>query len=150
MKAENGDLVSVDYLGTLDDGSVFDTSIKEEAEKAGLVLRESYSPLEFTVGGGQMIKGFDEAVVGMAVGEEKTVRIPPEEAYGETNPELIMEIPLENIPEGVQVGSVLMASNGAQGTVVEIGNETVKADFNHPLAGQALNFKIIMKEITKQ
>ncbi|MFH1056909.1 MAG: FKBP-type peptidyl-prolyl cis-trans isomerase, partial [Candidatus Micrarchaeota archaeon] len=66
MKVERGDLVAVDYLGTLDDGTVFDTSIKVEAEKAGLPLRTSYEPLEFTVGAGQMIKGFDDAGVGLA------------------------------------------------------------------------------------
>ncbi len=104
VTAQNGDLVAVDYVGTLDDGTVFDTSIKEEAQKAGLPLRPSYSPLEFTVGAGQMISGFDKGVVGMTVGETKNVHLTPAEAYGN------------------------------QG----------------PLAGKALNFKIIMRKITKK
>ena len=149
VKAENGDKVGVDYLGTLDDGTVFDTSIKEEAEKAGLPLRPSYAPLEFTVGAGQMIKGFDEGVVGMAEGEEKNVKISPGEAYGEVDPSRVVDVPKENMPEGVEVGMMLTNQQGMQGKIIEIGNETVKMDFNHPLAGKALNFKIIMKNITK-
>ena len=104
MAAQKGDTVAVDYVGTLDDGTVFDTSIREEAIKAGLPLRSSYSPLEFTAGAGQMIAGFDAAVIGMKVGEEKNVHLTPSEAYGN------------------------------QG----------------PLAGKALNFRIVMRKITKK
>ena len=104
MTAQKGDTVAVDYVGTLDNGTAFDTSIKEEAQKAGLPLRDSYAPLEFTVGEGQMIAGFDNAVVGMKVGEEKNVHLTPSEAYGN------------------------------QG----------------PLAGKALNFRIVMRKITKK
>ncbi len=149
LKAEKGDLVAVDYLGTLENGTVFDTSIREEAVKANLPLRPEYAPLEFTVGAGQMIAGFDSAVVGMEEGNEKTVTLKPEDAYGEVNPEYVVDIPKANVPPEVKEGSQLMASNGMAGTVVEVGNESVKIDFNHPLAGKALTFKIIMRKITK-
>ncbi|MFH1471198.1 MAG: peptidylprolyl isomerase [Candidatus Micrarchaeota archaeon] len=147
--AEKGDLVAVDYLGTLDNGAVFDTSIKEEAAKANLPLRPAYSPLEFTVGAGQMIAGFDSAVLGMKIGDEKTVTLKPSEAYGEKREDLIVSVPKNNTPEGIQVGSKLMTSSGMAGVVVALDNETIKIDFNHELAGQALTFKIIMRKITK-
>jgi len=149
QKVENGDSVAVDYLGTLDNGTVFDTSIKAEAEKAGLPPRPSYSPLEFKVGAGQMIAGFDKAVVGMKLGEEKTVRLKPGEAYGEKRQDLIVQIPRENAPENVEKGTTLSASNGMRGTVLEVTNSSVTIDFNHELAGKALNFKIIVRKITK-
>ncbi|MDQ1343853.1 MAG: hypothetical protein QG650_573 [Patescibacteria group bacterium] len=86
-----GDTVAVDYLGKLEDGTVFDTSIKSEAEKAGkLNAGRDYAPLLFTVGAGQMIKGFDQGVVGMKVGEKKTLRIAPEDAYGTKGTEEIV------------------------------------------------------------
>lgn len=86
---EKGDAVSVHYVGKLDDGTVFDTSEKEEAMEAGIYNEmRDYEPLKFTVGAGQMIKGFDEGVVGMKAGEEKILKIPPEEAYGEYVEEL--------------------------------------------------------------
>ncbi|MFH1447515.1 MAG: peptidylprolyl isomerase [Candidatus Micrarchaeota archaeon] len=149
VKAEKGDAVAVDYLGTLEDGTVFDTSIKEEAIKANLPLRPSYSPLEFTVGAGQMIKGFDAAVVGMAVGEEKTVRLEPDDAYGERREDLVISAPRSNAPEDIQIGSQVTAGNGMPGTVIAMDNETVTVDFNHNLAGEVLNFKIIMRKISK-
>ncbi len=149
LKTEPGDSVEVDYLGTLENGTVFDTSIQEEAVKAKLPSRPAYSPLGFKVGAGQMIAGFDKAVVGMKVGEEKTVTLKPEEAYGEIQQNLIVDIPKDKVPPEVQKGSRLMASNGMSGVVLEVGNETVKIDFNHELAGKSLTFKIIMRKITK-
>jgi FKBP-type peptidyl-prolyl cis-trans isomerase 2 len=150
MTAQNGDTVSVDYVGTLDNGTVFDTSIKAEAQKAGLPLRPSYSPLEFTVGAGQMIAGFDKGVVGMKEGETKTVHLTPSEAYGEKRADAIISVPIANVPNGTKVGSQLSASNGAPGVVIEVNATHVKIDFNHELAGKALNFKIIMRKITKK
>ena len=147
--AEKGDDVAVDYTGTTDDGKVFDTSVKVDAQKAGLPLRPSYAPLEFTVGAGQMISGFDKGVVGMKVGETKNVRMEAKDAYGEIDPKLIVEIPKDNVPPGVKVGDGLSSSNGMRGKIVEVGNTTVKLDFNHELAGKALNFKITMRKMTK-
>jgi peptidylprolyl isomerase len=147
--AQKGDNVAVDYVGSLDNGTVFDTSIKEEAEKAGLPLRDAYAPLEFTVGAGQMIKGFDAAVVGMKVGEEKTVHLAPADAYGEIDPQYIMTVPIANVPEGVKVGSRLSTQTGIPGVVTSVTDVNVTVDFNNPLAGKALNFRIIMRKITK-
>ncbi|MEM4255074.1 MAG: peptidylprolyl isomerase [Candidatus Norongarragalinales archaeon] len=151
LKAQNGDLVAVDYLGTLDDGRVFDTSIKSEAEKAGLPLRPSYAPLEFTVGGGQMIKGFDNAVVGMAEGEEKTVKLEPADAYGEKRADLIVEIPASSFGDRPpRLGDKLQSDTGMVAVVVNVSNRTITIDANHALAGKTLTFKIIMRKITRK
>ena len=96
--AKKGNTVSVDYLGKLETGEVFDTSIEAEAKKAGIPLRDKYEPLEFKVGAGQMIAGFDSAVIGMEVGDEKTVTLAPEKAYGVAKKELILSIPRSNVP----------------------------------------------------
>lgn len=149
VAAAKGDTVAVDYVGTLDDGTVFDTSLKAEAQKAGLPLRPSYEPLEFTVGAGQMIKGFDAGVVGMKVGDEKTIHLQPSEAYGEKSAEIIVAIPKANIGGNVSIGDRLSSSQGLSGIVTKVTNDTITADFNHELAGKALNFRIIMRKVTK-
>jgi peptidylprolyl isomerase len=150
LKAQKGDLVAVDYLGTLDDGTVFDTSIQAEAQKAGLPRRPEYAPLQFTVGAGQMIKGFDDGVVGMQENETKTVHIAPAEAYGERRADAIVEVPKSRLP-GIEpeVGVQLQTSTGAVGTITRVGTDNVTVDFNHPLAGKALNFKITLRRITR-
>ncbi|VVB67456.1 FKBP-type peptidyl-prolyl cis-trans isomerase [Candidatus Norongarragalina meridionalis] len=150
MIVENGDTVAVDYVGTFDNGSVFDTSIKTEAQKAGIPLRPSYEPLEFTVGAGQMISGFDAAVVGMSEGQEKNVHLSAAEAYGERREDLIMTLPVSQIPADAKVGSVLMTASGAQGTVTKIENGNATIDFNSAMAGKPLNFRIIVRKITKK
>jgi FKBP-type peptidyl-prolyl cis-trans isomerase 2 len=127
--AADGDLVSVDYTGTLDDGTQFDSS-------------EGREPLQFVVGSGQVIAGFDDAVRGLAVGESRTVRIEPANAYGETDPALVTEIPLDQLPDGVAAGDQLVAGNGQQVTVLEMTETGAMIDFNHPLAGQALTFDV--------
>ena len=149
--AANGDTVSVNYIGTLTNGLLFDTSIKAEAEKAGLPLRPSYAPLSFKVGAGQMIAGFDAAVVGMKIGDEKTVTLSPAQAYGERRDDAIIPISLDKIgnASGLTVGAVLYAQNGASGKVVEINSTHAKVDFNSPLAGETLVFTIRMVNITK-
>jgi len=134
-QAKQGDSVKVHYTGKLDDGTVFDSSVGRE-------------PLDFTVGAGQLIAGFDEAVVGMAVGEKKTVRIAPEQAYGPHNPEMTLQVPRSDLPADIQpeLGMQLEASQeGGHSmvvTVVEITDESVTFDANHPLAGKALTFEI--------
>ena len=132
---EAGDAISVHYTGTLDDGEVFDSS------------RDRGTTLDFTVGAGQMIAGFDAAVVGMAVGETKTVRIEPAEAYGERREDLLVEVGLEQVPEGVEVGQQLFDNRGNSVTVVEIRDDVVVIDQNHRLAGQALTFEIELVSI---
>lgn len=139
-QAKAGDTVRIHYRGTLDDGSEFDSSAGRD-------------PLEFTVGGGQVIPGFENAVAGMAVGESKTVTIPPEEAYGQKNPGMVHEVPRGEIPDNIPLhpGAMLSASDGQgqqmQLTVVEAGEETVKLDANHPLAGKELTFELTLDSI---
>ena len=129
---QSGDNVSVKYTGTLDDGEVFDSNV----DRPGT--------LDFTVGAGQMIAGFDAAVVGMAVGDTKTVRLEPADAYGEYDDTLLLEIPRANVPEGVTAGQQLRDSLGRTVVVLEVRDDVVVIDQNHPLAGQALTFEIEM------
>lgn len=133
-KIKNGDNVSVHYTGRLEDGSVFDTS-----------LVEGRQPLTVTLGQGQLIPGFENGLIEMTVGELKTIEIEPESAYGEVNPQLMTEIPLSQVPEGVKVGDMLQGQNQfgpVNVTVKEIKEETVVLDMNHPLAGKKLIFDL--------
>ena len=135
MAAQAGDTVQIHYTGTLDDGSTFDSS-------------EGREPLSFTLGSGQVIQGFDDAVTGMEVGDNKTVRIPANEAYGEARDDLILEMPRDQVPPDVQLELGMQLSVQQQNgqavpvTVVEITDDTVKLDANHALAGQALTFAL--------
>ena len=144
-----GDTVSVDYVGTLDNGTVFDTSIDDIAKKAGLNLRSAYSPMKVTVGTGQVIKGFDNALIGMKVNEEKNVHIEPKDAYGEYTQNNVITISLSTIQNGdlAKVGQVVYTNKGVDGTITKIENGNATINFNHPLAGKALNFKIILRSI---
>jgi len=136
MAIQNGNKVQVHYTGTLDDGTVFDSS-----EKHG-------QPLSFEVGAHQVIPGFEDAVLGMDVGQEKTIALPPAKAYGEVNPELVKKIPKEHVPNNDQAKKdmVLMLStpDGQQfpARVVDVDDKEIILDINHPLAGKTLNFKI--------
>lgn len=131
--AQEGDLVMVHYVGTLDDGSQFDSS------------RDRNQTLDFTVGAGEMITGFDEAVRGMAVGDVKTVRIDPEDAYGPVDEANIVEVGLDQVPEGVQVGDELQDPfTGRAVRVIAVDADSATIDLNHPLAGEALTFEIEM------
>lgn len=145
---ESGDTISVDYVGELEDGTVFDTSVKEVAVEAGIYIEErDYEPLTFTVGVGQMIKGFDEGVVGMKVGEEKTLTIPPEEAYGEYSEELARKLPVEAVNFAPEVGMQLATDTGLRGTITEVDEEGFVIDFNHALAGKTLTFKVTLVSV---
>ena len=140
QQAQHGDKVKVHYHGTLRTGETFDSS-------------EGREPLEFTVGSGQVIKGFDEGVKGMSVGEKKTVEIPVGDAYGEKNEELIIEFPKAQFPADMnpEVGQQLMMSNGSEQSfpvvIKEVKDDSVLLDANHPLAGQDLVFDIELVEI---
>ena len=139
-QVKKGDKVKVHYHGKLTNGDTFDTS-------------EGREPLSFEVGSGMVIKGFDDGVTGMEVGEKKTINIPVDEAYGPSNPEMIVKMPKDRFPEDleVEVGLPLMMSdqNGQQFQVVvkEIDEEGVTLDANHPLAGQDLVFDLELVEI---
>lgn len=145
-----GDTVQIDYTGELENGTVFDTSIEEVAKQAGIYNpNRPYEPLTFVAGAGQMIKGFDEAVIGMKVGEEKTITIPPEEAYGEYNESNIMVISLEelNMTKTPEVGDTLGDMYGNQFKVVSVNDTHVTIDLNHELAGETLIFDIKLVSI---
>jgi len=139
-KAEAGSTVRVHYTGRLDDGSVFDTS------KGG-------EPLEFTVGSGQVIKGFDSAVAGMSPGEGKTVRIPAEEAYGPVREEMVITVKRSQLPsnidlsEGLHLQMVQPDGMVFNVMVTDLTEEDVTLDGNHPLAGKDLSFDIELVEV---
>ena len=140
MAVKEGDIVKVEYTGTLDDGTVFDTSKGKE-------------PLEFRIGEGKIIKGFEEAVIGMEKGEEKDVKIPPEKAYGHRNPELVAEVPREQFPESMELKEGMMITldvpNLGQlpATITKVEGDKITIDLNPPLAGKTLNFKIKVVDI---
>ena len=139
-QAANGHTVRVHYTGTLVDGRTFDSS-------------KGRDPLEFIVGGGQVIGGFDEAVAGMAPGDTKTVTIAAEAAYGPHRPELVQELPRSAIPPEVDLtpGNRLAAKDQAGNelvlTVVDVDDEKARLDANHPLAGEDLTFEIELVEV---
>ncbi len=140
QQVQNGDKVKVHYHGTLRNGEIFDSSNGRE-------------PLEFTVGSGQVIKGFDEGVKGMQVGEKKKVEIHVSDAYGERQQEMMIEFPKEQFPNDMdpEVGMQLMMSNGTEQnfpvTVAEVKEDKVVLDANHPLAGQDLIFDLELVSI---
>ncbi len=148
---KKGDTVAVDYVGTLEDGTVFDTSIEAEAKKAGLPARPSYEPLSFTVGAGQMIAGFDAGVVGMKVNETKTVTIQAKDAYGEWSDANVQAFPTKDLTAMInatpKMGMQLTATNGASGKIISTDANITKIDFNHALAGKTLIFRITLRKI---
>ena len=139
-QVKKGDKIKVHYHGKLTSGETFDSSAGRE-------------PLEFEVGSGMVIKGFDDGVTGMTVGEKKTVNIPFNEAYGAKNPEMIIEMPKDRFPKDmeIEVGMPLGMSDqeGQQFevTIVEIKDDVVMLDANHRLAGQDLVFDLELVEI---
>ncbi|WP_306639729.1 FKBP-type peptidyl-prolyl cis-trans isomerase [Sanyastnella coralliicola] len=140
MKVKNNDTIRVHYKGTLTNGDLFDSS-------------EGREPLEFTVGSGQVIPGFDSAVIDMEVGEAKAFLIPCDDAYGQADERLVQEVGRDQLPEDMQpeVGMMLSSQlpNGQQipVKVVEVTDASIKIDANHPLAGEDLNFEITLVEI---
>lgn len=134
MKATNGSLVKVHYRGTLEDGEEFDSNLEGD-------------PLEFRIGEGQFIEGFERNVVGLEAGGRKTFTIAPEDAYGARDENLVMEAPKSSVPADglfVGIGVQIRLHNGqlAEGQVSAIADEAVTLDFNHPLAGKALTFAV--------
>ena len=140
MQAKEGDVVRVHYTGRLTDGTQFDSSVGRE-------------PLEFTVGAGQMIKGFDTGVRGMAVGEKKTIEIAPQDAYGERDEEAVIEFPASNIPEDMKLETGMQLTLRNQFgqpipvVVLEVREDIVVMDANHSLAGKDLVFDVELVEI---
>ncbi len=147
-QAKDGDKVRVHYTGRLESGEIFDSSMCSD-EECGC----DTAPLEFTIGAGDVIPGFEKAVVGMSIGESKTVTIPVDEAYGARNEELVASVERTNIPEDLtlELGASLEVTqeNGEQFPVVITGvtDTHVTLDANHPLAGRDLTFDIHLLEI---
>lgn len=138
-QAKQGDTVRVHYTGTLDDGQEFDSS-------------RGLDPLTFTLGTGSVIQGFDDAVTGMAVGDEKRVTIPADEAYGPRREDLTLQLPRSELPADMEIeeGSQLRMEQGDQSVVVtvrQLDDATVTLDANHPLAGESLTFDLRLVEI---
>ena len=140
-KVETGQTVNVHYTGTFDDGTKFDSS------------HDRGQTLSFQVGSGQVVPGFDSALLGMSVGDTKTVNLTPEDAYGQPVAEAVQEVPMTAFPEDIKLteGVTIMGQNemGQQlmGRVVTLTDETATIDFNHPLAGKNLNFEIELVSI---
>lgn len=138
--AKHGDTVRIHYTGKLDDGTTFDTSSGSD-------------PLEFELGSGEVIPGFDDAVTGMAEGESKTVKIEPDDAYGQRHEQLVQEVPRSLLSSEVEpeVGMMLQGKSpdgqATRLTVTEVAADKITLDANHPLAGQALNFDIELVKI---
>ena len=139
-QVKTGDKVKVHYHGKLSSGETFDSSAGGE-------------PLEFEVGSGMVIKGFDDGVTGMAVGEKKTINIACDEAYGPKNPAMVIEMPKDKFPKdldisvGMPLGLTDQQGQQFQVTIVEIKEDVVMLDANHPLAGEDLVFDLELMEI---
>lgn len=139
-QAKAGDTVKVHYTGKLDDGTIFDSS-------------KNRDPLEFKIGDGKIIPGFEKAVTGMAVDEEKTIKLMPEEAYGPHRAELIAKVPKKEIPENLvlQIGQQLKINQKDNppiiATIVAVTDAEVTLDANHPLAGKDLTFELKLVKI---
>ncbi|MGD2062122.1 MAG: peptidylprolyl isomerase [Nitrospirota bacterium] len=139
-EAKSGDTVRIHYSGFLMDGTIFDSSVEGE-------------PFEFTLGDGTVIPGFDDAVVGMQEGEEKTLAIPPARAYGDRDEDLVATVDLGQLPPEIEpvVGSILQitSEDGQVSNVIitELTDTTITLDGNHPLAGQELIFEVKLLEV---
>ncbi|MCB9798920.1 peptidylprolyl isomerase [Candidatus Nomurabacteria bacterium] len=142
MNIQNNDNVQVHYTGTLANGTQFDSSVGKE-------------PLQVLIGAGQLIAGFENALMGMQEGEKKTITIPADEAYGQYQEELVVEVPRERLPqEDLQAGQMLQMRM-ADGRVIvlkikEVGDETCVLDGNHDLAGKDLNFDLEIVKIERK
>lgn len=140
QQIKSGDTVKVHYHGKLTNGETFDTS-------------EGRDPLQFTVGAGQVIKGFDDALINMTVGEKKTVQIPVEEAYGDRRDDMVVEYPRQEFPAemnpevGMQLNMSDNQGNNFPVVITEVQDELVILDANHPLAGKDLIFDLEVVEI---
>lgn len=139
-QAKKGDQVAIHYTGKLSDGSVFDSSMDSE-------------PLSFTLGEGQVIEGFEEAVYGMTEGEQKSVTIPPEKAYGERNEEMLVDVPRSQFPDNIdpEEGQQIQIENEKNEEMLvyvsKVTDNTVTLDANAPLAGEELTFELDLVSI---
>jgi len=139
MAIKKGDKIKVHYTGKLDDGTVFDSS-------------DGRDPLEFEVGSGQIIKGFDEAVIGMEKDQEKEIKLPSDQAYGQIDQDLLKKIPKDKLPKdqepkpGMVLGIQTPDGQQIPAKITEVDDKDITIDLNHPLAGKNLNFNIKIVE----
>ena len=155
MAIESGDTVSLEYVGRIPDGDIFDTSREEVAKEAGIAAEQpdrDFVPLTVEIGSGQIIPGLEDALFGMEEGDSDTVTIPPEEAYGEPSEEQILEHDREEFEEMLQgqspeAGMQVQSQQGQVGTITEIGEDVVEIDFNHELAGETLEFEVEIVDV---
>ena len=139
MAAKKGDTVFVHYVGTLEDGTEFDASADRE-------------PLEFVLGSGMLIPGFEAAVTGKAVGDKMSITLPPAEAYGDRNDEMVLVVPRDEVPEHIvpEIGMLLQLTveGGDLDVIISgVSDDEIELDGNHPLAGKTLKFDIEIVEI---
>ncbi|QLC34883.1 FKBP-type peptidyl-prolyl cis-trans isomerase (plasmid) [Halarchaeum sp. CBA1220] len=152
MTISDGDTVTFEYTGRLQDGTVFDTSREDVAEEEGIADdRRDYEPLTAEVGAGAVIEGMEDGLVGLDAGESDTLEIPPEKAYGERTDERVQEFETEQLVEMLgqrpEEGDQLQAQNGQRGTVTHVDDDVVKVDFNPELAGETLVFDIEVVDV---
>lgn len=150
-----GSVVLIDYAAGFENGTLFDTSIKEVAEKAGILNpNRIYQPAQVTVGQGNIVPGVEKALIGMKESEAKTVTLPPEKAYGIYSKEKIKQVPIEafgnstdRLKEGIPI--IVQAPQGDISAIIrKVGSENVTLDLNHPLAGKTVTFAIIVRSIS--
>lgn len=157
MAIESGDQVSLEYVGRLDDGVVFDTSREEVADEVGITAEQpdrEFTPLTVEVGSGRIIEGLEEALIGLEEGETETVTIPPEKAYGEPQDDHVQEYEAAGFNQMLQghqatEGMHVRTEDGTLGEVVHVDDEAVRVDFNHELAGETLTFEVEIVDIQK-
>jgi len=152
MKVEKGDFVVFNYIGRFENGEIFDTTYEDIAKEAGIYVEDrTYGPLGANVGVGELIPGMDEALIGMEIGEKKTIVVPPEKGYGMPRDDLIIEVPIVEFEKaGIEPveGAYIMTDSGIA-RITAITEENVTLDFNHPLAGKTLTFEVEIVDIEK-
>ncbi len=150
MAITSGDTVTIEYVGRFEDGTVFDTTKRSVAIEAGLIdeaAEHTFEPLSIEVGTGELIEGFDDALIGLKEGVETTFTIDPEAGYGEWDEELVREFERDEISrlvgnQDIEEGTFLQTQTGTLQEVVHVDDEVVRVDFNHRLAGETLEFEI--------
>lgn len=155
MAIETGDQVSLEYVGRLTDGTVFDTSRESVAEEAGLLEAQpnrEFSPLTVEIGSNRIIEGLEEGLLGLEAGDTETITIPPEKAYGEPDEDNVIEHDREEFDQMLQgaepeVGMQIQTEQGAVGEIVAVEDDVVRLDFNHELAGETLEFEVEIVDV---
>lgn len=154
MTIEDGDTVTFEYTGRLDDGTVFDTSREEVAEENGLLEDQperDFDPLTAEVGANEVIEGMEGGLRGLDAGESDTVTVPPEKGYGEWSEERVQEFDTDELVEMLgqrpEEGAYLQAQNGQHGEITHVDDDTVRVDFNPDLAGETLEFEVEVVDV---